>query len=142
MKKSAQVAMAGVRIAAVVFLIYCIVFGLIGGEEKFASGYGIARAGLGAVIIGIGFGIPSVVYETKLKMWLKMLIHMGIGCTVMIGASLLCNWLPTQKGMLATLAVVAIQVVSAFVIWTIVFIPMMIQARKMNQKIKEKQQDE
>ena len=88
MKKIAQVAMAGVRIAAVVFLIYCIVFGLIGGEEKFASGYGIARAGLGAVIIGIGFGIPSVVYETKLKMWLKMLIHMGIGCTVMIGASL------------------------------------------------------
>lgn len=142
MKKIVQVAMAGVRIAAVVFLIYCIVFGLIGGEEKLASGYGIARAGLGAVIIGIGFGIPSVVYETKLKMWLKVLIHMGIGCTVMIGASFLCDWLPTQKGMLATLAVVAIQVVSAFVIWTIVFIPMMIQAKKMNQKIKEKQQDE
>ena len=60
----------------------------------------------------------------------------------MIGASFLCDWLPTQKGMLATLAVVAIQVVSAFVIWTIVFIPMMIQAKKMNQKIKEKQQDE
>ena len=43
---------------------------------------------------------------------------------------------------LATLAVVAIQVVSAFVIWAIRFIPMMIQAKKMNQKIKEKQQDE
>ena len=80
MKKIAQAAMAGVRIAAVVFLIYCIVFGLIGGEETFASGYGIARSGLDAVIIGIGFGIPAVVYETKLKMWLKVLIHMGIGC--------------------------------------------------------------
>ena len=142
MKKIARAAMAGVRIAAVVFLIYCIIFGMISGAEKFASGYGIARAGLGAVIIGIGFGIPSVVYETKLKMWLKVLIHMGIGCTVMIGASFLCDWLPTQKGMLATLAVVAIQVISAFVIWAISFIPMMIQARKMNQKIKEKQQNE
>lgn len=142
MKKIAQAAMAGVRIAAVVFLIYCIVFGLIGGEETFASGYGIARSGLDAVIIGIGFGIPAVVYETKLKMWLKVLIHMGIGCTVMIGASFLRVGLPTQKGMLATLAVVTIQVISAFVIWAIRFIPMMIQAKKMNQKIKEKQQDE
>ena len=34
MKKIVQVAMAGVRIAAVAFLIYCIVFGLIGGEES------------------------------------------------------------------------------------------------------------
>ena len=116
MKKIARAAMAGVRIAAVVFLIYCIIFGMISGAEKFAGGYGIARAGLGAVIIGIGFGIPAVVYETKLKMWLKVLIHMGIGCTVMIGASFPCGWLPTQKGMLATLAVVAIQVISAFVI--------------------------
>ena len=58
----------------------------------------------------------------------------------MIGASFFVG-LPTQK-MLTTLAVVAIQVISAFVIWAIRFIPMMIQAKKMNQKIKEKQQDE
>ena len=51
--------MADVRIAAVVFLISCIVFGLIGGEEKFASGYGIARAGLGAAIISLRY-LPAV----------------------------------------------------------------------------------
>ena len=89
MRKILRAAWGGINISSVVFLIGCIAVGLDGGAEKFASGYGMARSGITAIIIGIGFGVPTLIYETELPQWLKVLIHMGTGCLVMTGASML-----------------------------------------------------
>lgn len=141
MKKILKAARGGVRKAAVVFLMYCIIFGLLSGNDKFAGGYGIARAAIVTIFIGVGFGAPTVVYETDLPAWLKVLIHMGTGCTVMVAASLFFVWLPMQRSLPAILATTAIQVATAFALWGIAFIPAAVQAKKINQKMKEKLQD-
>lgn len=142
MKKIVIAAWRGVRLSAVLFLLSCIVNGLVVGTENFASGYGMARDGAAVILIGLGFGIPLLIYETELRSWIKILIHMGTGCIVMIGASVFGGWLPVDKGLPAVLIVSAFQVVVAFAIWGCYFLSALIEAKKMNRKIKEKQRSE
>lgn len=141
MKKVIRYAWEGIRTAAVIFLLLCIIMGLAGGKEQFSSGYGMARAGAAVLLIGIGFGVPALVYETKLRMGLKVLIHMGIGCTVMTAASILGGWLPADRGLAAVLTAVAIEFAFAFAAWGIDMFGAIIQAKRINEKIAEKKEE-
>lgn len=142
MRKVLRAAWGGINISSVVFLIGCIAVGLDGGAEKFASGYGMARSGITTVIIGVGFGVPTMIYETELPQWLKFLIHMGTGCLVMIGASMLIGWLSVANGLPAVLKGAAVQVALAFAVWGCYYISAWSEAKRINRKIKEKQQGE
>ena len=95
MRRVLRAAWQGISLAAVVYLLDSIVMGLADGTGKFASGYGMARVGAAVILIGIGFGIPSLIYETELRMWLKIFIHMGIGCLVTVSYTHLT--LPTNS---------------------------------------------
>ena len=117
MTQACTAAWGGIRTAALVYLALCFVFGLMAGEEKFSSGCGMARSVAAVAIIGVGFGLPSLVYETELPMALKVLIHMGIGCLVMTGASILAGWLRPEQGLKPFLAMLGVEIASAFLIW-------------------------
>ena len=52
MKRAIKAAWKGIQLSAVINLIMYIIIGLINGPEKFASGYGMARVGAAAVLIG------------------------------------------------------------------------------------------
>lgn len=138
MKRIISAAWAGIRISAPMFLIMCIIFGLIGGTEKFASGYGMVRSCAAAFIIGIGFGIPSLIYETNLAVWLKTLIHMGTGCIVMIGASMLGGWINAGMGAQAIVIALIAQIGIAFIIWGMHIMHTRALAKRMSAKIHEK----
>lgn len=142
MKRIVISAWYGIRIAAPIFLLGCIIAGLAGGEEKFASGYGMARASAAVFLTGIGFGIPSLVYETKLSMGLKVLIHMGIGCLVMAGASVLGGWLSMKMSLGAMVCKLAIQIAIAFIIWGLSCVRTRAVAKQMNEKIAQKNTSE
>ncbi len=137
MKKYFEAAMSGIFISSVVFVLINVILGLLNGDAVYASGYGIARQGIATIMIGLGYGIPLPIYKTKIKTWLKVFVHMGIGCVVMIAASFIGRWLPIQNGALAVVAYIAAQVLCAFLIWSIGFIPATIQAKKINKKINE-----
>ena len=139
MKRAIKAAWKGIQLSAVINLIMYIIIGLTNGPEKFASGYGMARVGAAAVLIGIGFGIPSMIYNTELRLSLKVLIHMGTGCLVMMAASVLGGWLPVESGLLITLA---IETAVAFAVWAAACIKTSAEAKRLNEKIKEKQQSE
>ena len=139
MKKALKSAWSGVCTAALMYLALCFVFGLIGGEEQFASGYGMARSVAAVVLIGIGFGLPALVYETELPMALKVLIHMGIGCTVMTGASILAGWLRPEQGLKPFLATLGVQLACAFLIWGWNLLRAYKLAKQMNDRMQEKQ---
>lgn len=142
MKRAIKAAWKGIQLSAVINLIMCIIIGLTNGPEKFASGYGMARGGAAAVLIGIGFGIPSMIYNTELRLSLKVLIHMGTGCLVMMAASVLGGWLPVESGLSAVLITLAIETAVAFAVWAATCIKTSAEAKRLNEKIKEKQQSE
>ncbi len=139
MRKVLGAAWNGISIACAVFVLFCIIFGLANGTEKFASGYGMVRMGLRVLLIGLGFGLPSCIYETKLSWGLKVLIHMGTGCAVMIAASVWGGgWINSEMGWPLIALILLMQVGSAFAIWGGQVLHARALARRMNEKIAQK----
>lgn len=134
-----KAAWEGVRIAAVVFLLVCMIMGFIGGEGKFSSGVGMAYSCIAAVVIGLGFGIPSLIYDTNLPIAVKVLIHMGIGTAVMLATSFTIGWIDPKLGWLPCLLIAAGQIASAFLIWLLTCVRFRTLAKRMNERIAKKQ---
>lgn len=120
-------------------LLYCR--GIVQQSQGVAGNLDMVRSGIAAIIIGIGFGIPAVVYKTDLPQWIKIIIHMGIGCLIMTGASMLGGWLPVDKGLPTMLKMLTVQLAAAFAIWSYYYISARIESKKINRKIRELQQD-
>ena len=92
------------------------------------------------ILISVGFYIPSLIYENeKLALWLRTLIHMTIGTIVYLLTAYFAGWMENSSGVLRFFL---IAVGTAALWWLCAFLGLRAQAKKMNQKIKEKQQDE
>ena len=139
MKKACKAAWGGIRTAALVYLAYCFVMGLSAGAEKFASGFGMARSVAAVAVIGVGFGLPSLIYETELPMALKVLIHMGIGCLVLTGASILAGWLRPELGLKPFLVMLGAELVCAFLVWGWGLLRARRLAKQLNDRLREKE---
>ena len=92
------------------------------------------------ILISVGFYIPSLIYENeKLALWLRTLIHMVIGTAVYLLTAYFAGWMESGIGRIAQGLLIALG--SAAVIWLCIFLYIKAQVRKMNRKIKEKQQN-
>lgn len=139
MKNVVKAAWSGIRLAAVVFILTSLFRALPAGEESFASGIGMARMCLATLVIGVGFGVPSLIYATELPTGLKVLIHMGIGVVVMLAASLAVGWIDFSRGWLPCLLVALVQIAVAFLIWLLSCVRLRKDAKEMNERVAEKQ---
>ena len=138
MNQIVSAARRGVYTAATVFILGSLVAGLQGGTEKFASGYGMAKMCAAVLLVGVGIGVPSLIYETRLSAPLKVLIHMGTGCLFLLAADLLTGWLRPERGLAANLISFAAQVGLAFLILAIQARRTRALARRMNKQLTEK----
>lgn len=92
------------------------------------------------ILISVGFYIPSLIYENeKLALWLRTLIHMTIGTIVYLLTAYFAGWMENSSGVLRFFL---IAVGTAALWWLCAFLGLRAQAKKMNQKIKEKQKKE
>ena len=139
MKNVMKAAWSGIRLAAVVFILTSLFRTLPAGEESFASGIGMARMCLATLVIGVGFGVPSLIYSTELSTGLKVLIHMGIGVVVMLAASLAVGWIDFSRGWLPCLLVALVQIAAAFLIWLLSCVRLRKDAKEMNERVAEKE---
>ena len=139
MKKVIRAAWEGIRTAAIVFMLFCIILGLRRGGEVFANGTGIALSCIAAFMIGAIFGIASLIYGTELPTWLKVLIHMGVGITAMLAISIAVGWIDFSRGWKSCLLFVALQIVAVFIAWAVDCLSIKNLAKKMNERMAEKQ---
>ena len=94
---------------------------------------------LATLVIGVGFGVPSLIYSTELSTGLKVLIHMGIGVVVMLAASLAVGWIDFSRGWLPCLLVALVQIAAAFLIWLLSCVRLRKDAKEMNERVAEKE---
>ena len=139
MKKVVRAAWEGIRTSAIIFMLFCIILGLRRGGEVSANGMGIALSCIAAFIIGAIFGIASLIYGTELPVWLKVLIHMGTGITAMLAISIAVGWIDFSRGWKSCLLFVALQIVAVFVAWAVDCLSIKNLAKKMNERMAEKQ---
>ena len=75
-----------------------------------------------------------------MAMWFRTLIHMLIGTVVYLTTAYFAGWM--KAGLGATVVYISLALVAAGAFWSIFMSISKIQAKKINEKIKEKQQSE
>ena len=121
-----------------IFSFVCIVFDIGYGGNFSLEGYRMTKMIIGCVIIGLGFGIPTIIYKNdSLPMPVRVLIHMGIGCVIYTIVAYAVGWIGGSASLGQGVAIAAIQLVVAFIIWFCFMRYYRSEAKKMNDKIQQ-----
>ena len=88
------------------------------------------------MIVGLGFGVPTVVYnKDSIPMPIRVVIHMGTGCVIYTVVAYYVGWMGGSQTMLQGIMIAAVQLIVAFVIWFCFMRFYRREAKKMNEKL-------
>ena len=125
-----------IGMALTIFCLVGIVFDVSYGGNFSLEGYQFTKMVIGSAIVGLGFGVPTVVYNSdKLPQPIKVVIHMGIGCVIYTIVAYAVGWFGGSTTLTQGLIIAAIQLVVAFIIWFCFMRYYKNEAKKMNEKI-------
>lgn len=128
--------LSSVGIATTIFCITGVVFDLIYNGSFQMENYAFTKMVIGAIIIGLGFGLPTFVYNNdNMPIASQTLIHMGIGCVIMTITAFLVGWIPTEKGVGVAIGTIAGEIAVSFIIWLFFYAHNKKMAKEMNQRI-------
>lgn len=140
MNKIIKLSISGITIGCTIFTIIGIMINIFNSGNFELLDWSFTKMAIGSMIVGIGFSIPSLVYESqKISLLLKILIHMGSGSVIMLIISFMVGWIPLSLGLFISIFIVLSMFITAFIIWFCFFTYYKKQAQKINKKIKEKQ---
>ena len=127
-----------IGIAMSIFCLVGIVFD-VGYKGNFSlDNYRFTKMVIGCVLIGLGFGVPSIVYrKDNLPMPIRVIIHMGIGCAVYTIVAYAVGWIGETASIGQGIIIAAIQLAVAFIIWFLFMRYFRAEAKKINDKIQE-----
>ena len=121
-----------------IFSLTAAGFDIGNGGDFVLREYSFTKMVIGALIIGIGFGLPTVVYSSeKLPMPMKVLIHMGIGLIIYFIVASNEGWMGDGSSPVLTACIVICQLFVTFLIWLIFMLHYRREAKRMNEKIRE-----
>ena len=138
MKDLIKSSVISIGIAMAIFCIIGIVFD-IGNSGKFSlEGYQFTKMVVGCVLVGLGFGVPSVIYNKEnLPMPIKVIVHMVIGCSVYTIVAYSVGWIGASVSVQHGIIIVAIQLSVAFLIWCFFMKYYRKEAKILNDRIQE-----
>ena len=125
-------------VAAMMFIIVGVIIDCIFHGDIQITNYAFSKMAIATVVIGLGFGIPAIVYDNeKLSLFTQTIIHMGTGCIVMTVTAYLVGWIPMHRGPLLMIAILLEEIAVAFVIWFLFYLQQKKLVKQMNQRVKE-----
>ncbi len=93
---------------------------------------------IGAIIVGIGFSLPGVVYENEnMPYAMRFIIHMGVGCTIFVITGFAVGWIPRGSSPWAGVGVVLAGILTALFLWFCFWWYYKQEVRKIDEKIKK-----
>lgn len=128
-----------IGMALAIFCLVGIVFD-IGYKGNFSlENYKFTKMAVGSILVGLGFGVPTVVYHKEnLPMPIRIIIHMGIGCAVYTAVAFAVGWFGGSATLVQGLIIAGIQLAVAFIIWFCFMRYYRKEAKEMNDKIQAK----
>lgn len=97
---------------------------------------------LGSALVGMGFATPSIVYTSeRLRLWQQLLIHLGIGMPVYLAVAFWLGWMPRQSAG-AVVGFVLLALVIFFLIWSCFFLYNRHEAKRMNERLRQMEQED
>lgn len=105
---------------------------------KSISQFDFIKYAVCAVIVGLGFWLPSVIYDNpNIAMPVKIVVHLGIGFFIYFAAAIFAGWINTDYGVLYAVISVAIGILFTVLIYICFYLYYRKEAKVMNTKIKE-----
>ena len=130
-----------IGMALTIFCLVGIMFDVSYGGNFSLEGYQFTKMVVGSAIVGLGFGVPTIVYNSdKLPQPIKVVIHMGIGCIIYTIVAYAVGWFGGSTTLWQGLIIAGIQLVVAFIIWFCFMRYYKKEAKKMNDKIQAMKQ--
>ena len=97
---------------------------------------------IAAMISGIGWSVPSIVYENeKLSRAQQMIIHLGIGLVVYLPIAIYMKWIPTGNAG-TILAGIAFSVIASFLVWLCFYLYYKGEAKAINRELMKQELEE
>lgn len=125
-----------IGMAMAIFCFVGVVFDIIYKGNFHLENYQFTKMVVGCIIVGLGFGIPSIVYsKDSLPMPIRVLIHMGTGCIVYTIVAYSVGWLGNISDIGQGILVVALQLSVALIIWLLFMTYYRKEAKKLNDMI-------
>ena len=125
-----------IGMALAIFSIVGIIFDIMGGGVYTLYDYRYTKMVIASVIVGLGFGVPTMVYRSdKLPMPVKVLVHMGIGCVIYTIVAFSVGWIGGSASVTQGILIACVQIAVAFVIWFCFMRYYRKEADEMNKKI-------
>lgn len=128
----------GIGTALIISSIIMMAIDIANGGRLEFQNYQYTKMFFAAVVVGLGFGIPSLIYENEnIPYPLQVVFHMGIGCAVMLVAAFSVGWIPSGGAAPVVILSVAGEIAAAFLIWKIISLHYKNEAEQINRKLKE-----
>ena len=126
-----------IGMALTIFCLIGVIFDISYGGDFSLSDYSFTKMVTGSVLVGMGFGIPTIVYNKEsLPMPIKVIIHMGIGCAVYTAVAFAVGWFGGSTTVVQGLLIAAGQLLLSFIIWFCFMCFYRKEAKKMNDRIR------
>lgn len=139
MKKIFFLCIRGIVVALSFFSIVGMIFDLYNGGIYSFTNWTYSKMIIGTIIIGIGFSVPTLIYENaNLPYTMKVLIHMGIGCTILLIVGYVVGWIPIKYGWIGCVVSTALEVMIAFILWFAFSLYYKNEAKKIDERLKRK----
>lgn len=133
MKKIFKTTIISINIATAIFCLVGVCFDIINGGKTQMQNFSFTKMVIGEIIIGIGFGVPTAIYENKnIPLTIQSLFHMGIGCITYTAVAFWVGWIPIKIGFFKCSLIFIGQIATAFIIWFFYLIYYKKMAKKMN----------
>ena len=138
MKDLVKSTVISIGMAMAIFCLVGIVFD-IGYKGNFSlDNYRFTKMVVGCVLIGLGFGVPTIVYrKDSIPMPIRVIIHMDIGCVIYTIVAYAVGWIGGSATFSQGIIIAAIQLGVAFIIWFLFMRYYRKEAKKMNDRIQE-----
>ena len=134
----------GISCGCTFFVVSCLFLYLAGGENNLMPiVQNFAAQAIGAMLTGIACASTSVIYQfEKIPMRYKILVHFVIGMGTYYLIAIYLKWIPFYP---EKIEYTVVQILIAFgifaAIWLIFFLFEYIEAKNINQKLKELEKD-
>ena len=135
-KELVKSSVISIGMAMTIFCLVGVVFD-VGYKGNFSlDDYRFTKMVAGCVLIGLGFGVPTIVYrKDNLPMPIRVIIHMGIGCVVYTIIAYAVGWIGGSATIGQGILIAAIQLAVAFLIWFLFMKHYRAEAKRMNDRI-------
>lgn len=138
MKKVLKNIVASLIIALIIFNLFGLIMDIVNKDGLNMQKYQYTKMLIGCLCIGIGFGLPAIIYDVEsIPLSIKTIVHMGIGISTYIIVSIIVGWLPININIYGIITIVIGQFLISFFIWYLFMRYHRTLVKKMNERIKE-----